>query len=268
MNHRTRQGIEEYEGEEYEARNAQTGVAANAAKERKIQRRQRKNAEKSAVRHGCDLAATIDRARTSNEELSRASTVDIAAIMHRVRASNDAPSGASTSMSFTEQPRAAAGPPRARLPAVIDEDAPHEEESATTSLADGFLRTLAFEDESRAPRAPDEASISSRATSAYTVEPTSHGQQRMHERRVLLAELKKAKKYGMKTPAHGDCWKIEYAGLVYITDRAEEKVITTYRISEDPHGNVEGHIDTSRGDDNVEVRPTVPDDVPDSWESL
>jgi len=45
-------------------------------------------------------------------------------------------------------------------------------------------------------------------------------------------------------------------------------VITTYRISEDPHGNVEGHIDTSRGDDNVEVRPTVPDDVPDSWESL
>mmetsp|Transcript_1650 Transcript_1650/g.4627 ORF Transcript_1650/g.4627 Transcript_1650/m.4627 type:complete len:317 (+) Transcript_1650:462-1412(+) len=258
MNHRTRQGIEEYEGEEYEARNAQTGVAANAAKERKIQRRQRKNAEKSAVRHGCDLAATIDRARTSNEELSRASTVDIAAIMHRVRASNDAPSGASTSMSFTEQPRAAAGPPRARLPAVIDEDAPHEEESATTSLADGFLRTLAFEDESRAPRAPDEASISSRATSAYTVEPTSHGQQRMHERRVLLAELKKAKKYGTKTPAHGDRWRIEYAGLVYITDRSQKTVITTYRLGKIEAG--QGRIDTSRDDDGVEVGPAGSDE--------
>ena len=56
----------------------------------------------------------------------------------------------------------------------------------------------------------------------------------MQQRAVALRDLQTAKKYGTITRAHdgarGDKrWKIEYGGLVYITDEQQKLVITTYQ---------------------------------------
>ena len=57
----------------------------------------------------------------------------------------------------------------------------------------------------------------------------------MQQRAVALRDLQTAKKYGTITRARdgarGDKrWKIEYGGLVYITDEQQKLVITTYQI--------------------------------------
>ena len=56
----------------------------------------------------------------------------------------------------------------------------------------------------------------------------------MQQRAVALRDLQTAKKYGTITRARdgarGDKrWKIEYGGLVYITDEQQKFVITTYQ---------------------------------------
>lgn len=139
------------------------------------------------------------------------------------------------------------------VPTVVDEDAPLADaplaESfadfpplpaviAPTNVADGFLRSLAYE--GGGPRGGDEASeasavtFASRATSAYTAIPTVHGQERMAERDVQLRELQAAKKHGTAIPAGDGCWKYEYDGVVYVTDATQKRVITTYRGTEAP----------------------------------
>ncbi len=47
-----------------------------------------------------------------------------------------------------------------------------------------------------------------------------------------LRELQKAKKHGTKTRQHIGRWKIEYQGVVYITDQRQKKVITTYKTNQ------------------------------------
>jgi hypothetical protein len=150
------------------------------------------------------------------------------------------------------------------LPASIDEEAPLEDrladvrvspktveaqdelDAAPAPLDDDLLREIAFDDGQRPRRQADEASevsgvtVSSRATfasramSAYTAVPTAHGATRMQQRAVALRDLQTAKKYGTITRARdgarGDKrWKIEYGGLVYITDEQQKLVITTYQ---------------------------------------
>ena len=109
------------------------------------------------------------------------------------------------------------------------------------------MREIAFDDGHR-PRQADEASevsgvtvssratFASRATSAYTAVPTAHGAARMQQRAVALRDLQAAKKYGTITRARDDPqdgtarWKIEFGGVVYITDWQQKSVITTYQI--------------------------------------
>ena len=57
----------------------------------------------------------------------------------------------------------------------------------------------------------------------------------MQQRAVALRDLQAAKKYGTITRAHdgvrGDKrWKIEFGGVVYITDEQQKFVITTYQL--------------------------------------
>ena len=66
--------------------------------------------------------------------------------------------------------------------------------------------------------------------------PTPHGRARMGERAVSVKELQTAKKYGTVTRARNGRdgavrWKIEHNGIVYITDRTQKLVITTYHQS-------------------------------------
>ena len=100
------------------------------------------------------------------------------------------------------------------------------------ALNDDVLRGIAGSGGARQPEA-DEASLASRATSAHTVIPTPHGRARMGERAVSVKELQTAKKYGTITRARNGRdgavrWKIEHNGIVYITDRTQKLVITTY----------------------------------------
>ena len=58
----------------------------------------------------------------------------------------------------------------------------------------------------------------------------------MQQRAVALRDLQTAKKYGTITRARDDPrdgtarWKIEFGGVVYITDELQKFVITTYQI--------------------------------------
>ena len=116
----------------------------------------------------------------------------------------------------------------------INDVAP-EEASDDAPLNDDVLRGIAASGGARQPEA-DEASLASRATSAHTVIPTPHGRARMGERAVSVKELQTAKKYGTVTRARNGRdgavrWKIEHNGIVYITDRTQKLVITTYHQS-------------------------------------
>ena len=118
--------------------------------------------------------------------------------------------------------------------ATIQEDAPLDEDASDDApLNDDVLRGIAASGGARQPEA-DEASLASRATSAHTVIPTPHGRARMAARAVSVKELQTAKKYGTITRARDDQrdgtarYKIEHNGIVYITDRAQKRVITTY----------------------------------------
>ena len=116
----------------------------------------------------------------------------------------------------------------------INDVAP-EEASDDAPLNDDVLRQIAASGGARQPEA-DEASLASRATSAHTVIPTPHGRARMGERAVSVKELQTAKKYGTVTRARNGRngavrWKIEHNGIVYITDRTQKLVITTYHQS-------------------------------------
>ena len=116
----------------------------------------------------------------------------------------------------------------------INDVAP-EEASDDAPLNDDVLRGIAASGGARQPEA-DEASLASRATSAHTVIPTPHGRARMGERAVSKKELQTAKKYGTVTRARNGRngavrWKIEHNGIVYITDRTQKLVITTYHES-------------------------------------
>ena len=106
------------------------------------------------------------------------------------------------------------------------------EDASDAPLNDDVLRQIAGSGGARQPEA-DEASLASRATSAHTVIPTPHGRARMGERAVSVKELQTAKKYGTVTRARNGRdgavrWKIEHNGIVYITDRTQKLVITTY----------------------------------------
>ena len=120
--------------------------------------------------------------------------------------------------------------------ATIQEDAPLDEDASDDApLNDDVLRGIAASGGARQPEA-DEASLASRATSAHTVIPTPHGRARMGERAVSVKELQTAKKYGTVTRARNGRdgavrWKIEHNGIVYITDRTQKLVITTYHQS-------------------------------------
>ena len=66
--------------------------------------------------------------------------------------------------------------------------------------------------------------------------PSSNGPG-CEEREVSLRDLQAAKKYGTIKTNHVRCrgktsrrWKIEYGGVVYITDEHQKRVITTYKI--------------------------------------
>jgi len=109
------------------------------------------------------------------------------------------------------------------------------EDASDAPLNDDVLRQIAGSGGARQPEA-DEASVASRATSAHTVIPTPHGRARMGERAVSVKELQTAKKYGTVTRARNGRdgavrWKIEHNGIVYITDRTQKLVITTYHQS-------------------------------------
>ena len=120
--------------------------------------------------------------------------------------------------------------------ATIQEDAPLDEDASDDApLNDDVLRGIAASGGARQPEA-DEASLASRATSAHTVIPTPHGRARMAARAVSVKELQTAKKYGTVTRARNGRdgavrWKIEHNGIVYITDRTQKLVITTYHQS-------------------------------------
>ena len=107
------------------------------------------------------------------------------------------------------------------------------EDASDAPLNDDVLRQIAGSGGARQPEA-DEASVASRATSAHTVIPTPHGRARMAARAVSTKELQTAKKYGTVTRARDDQrdgtarYKIEHNGIVYITDRTQKRVITTY----------------------------------------
>ena len=66
--------------------------------------------------------------------------------------------------------------------------------------------------------------------------PSRRRDSRMQQRAVALRDLQTAKKYGTITRAYdgprGDKrWKIEYGGIVYITDAQQKLVITTYQMN-------------------------------------
>lgn len=75
------------------------------------------------------------------------------------------------------------------------------------------------------------STLTSRATSSYTVIPTIHGNSRMCERKICLRELQAAKKHGKVTSGYNNALKYEYNGIVYITDSTQKQVITTYRLT-------------------------------------
>ena len=78
--------------------------------------------------------------------------------------------------------------------------------------------------------------LSSPLLNALTAVPTAHGATCMQQRAVALRDLQTAKKYGTITRARHDPrdgtarWKIEFGGVVYITDWQQKSVITTYQI--------------------------------------
>lgn len=109
-----------------------------------------------------------------------------------------------------------------KTPEVIREDEILED----AALDDSLLRSIAF---TGARPSHDEASVSSRATSTYTANPTGHGALRMEQRAVQLRDLQAAKKHGTKLPALYGRWKFVHNGVVYITDKTQKKVITTWR---------------------------------------
>ncbi|EJK54349.1 hypothetical protein THAOC_26030 [Thalassiosira oceanica] len=75
----------------------------------------------------------------------------------------------------------------------------------------------------------------SKATAEYTVLSSRHGRARREQRSISKHDLKTAIKYGLKLPGNPDPrsgekrWKFIYQGLVYVTDAACKKEITSYR---------------------------------------
>ena len=75
----------------------------------------------------------------------------------------------------------------------------------------------------------DTRSVTSKATSAYTIDPTHHGQQRMNQRNISKKELQEVRKYGQKEISQNGRYIYRYNGLVYVTNTTSTKVITCYR---------------------------------------
>ena len=99
-------------------------------------------------------------------------------------------------------------------------------------MEDTFLRNLLLAVDNHT--SADTGSVTSKATSAYTINPTNHGQQRMTQRNVSKKELQEARKYGRKENSKTSRYIYRYNGLVYITDSTSTKVITCYRDTSAP----------------------------------
>tara|TARA_Y100000389_G_scaffold69801_1_gene66495 strand:- start:10712 stop:11452 length:741 start_codon:yes stop_codon:yes gene_type:complete len=75
----------------------------------------------------------------------------------------------------------------------------------------------------------DTISLTSKATSAYTINPTTHGYRRMEESEIDKRDLQKAIKYGKKELGKNGRLIYKRNGLVYVTDETSKTVITCYR---------------------------------------
>ena len=95
-------------------------------------------------------------------------------------------------------------------------------------MEDSVLRDILLTNNNNSQNT-DMKSVISKATSAYTVNPTNHGQKRMIQRNITKKELQKARKYGKKEIGHNNRYIYRYNGLVYITDVNSTEVITCYK---------------------------------------
>lgn len=65
-------------------------------------------------------------------------------------------------------------------------------------------------------------------TSMITILSCEHGRMRRDERDITKRDLQKALKFGKKQKTWGNRWKIEYDGIIFITDRYCRREVTAY----------------------------------------
>ena len=65
-------------------------------------------------------------------------------------------------------------------------------------------------------------------TSLITILSSDHGRLRREQRDIKKRDLKKALKYGKYEKTWGTRWKVEYDGIVFITDNNRRKEVTCY----------------------------------------
>ena len=91
--------------------------------------------------------------------------------------------------------------------------------------------------------------LSEKQTSLITVLSSEHGQMRRQQRDISMRDLQKALKHGTRTRTWGDRWKIEYDGIVFITDATQRCEITSY-----PAPLAEAPLDLAQRQDHEKAR--------------
>jgi hypothetical protein len=65
-------------------------------------------------------------------------------------------------------------------------------------------------------------------TSLITILSSEHGRLRREQRDIDKRDLQKALKYGTRSRAWGNAWKVEYDGIIFIIDTECHREITSY----------------------------------------
>ena len=73
---------------------------------------------------------------------------------------------------------------------------------------------------------PSNTMVDSRETSLITLITSEHGKMRREQRDISKRDLQKALKHGSREPNYKARWKIEYDGIIFITDNSMRHEIT------------------------------------------
>ena len=113
-------------------------------------------------------------------------------------------------------------------------------------MEDTYLRELLVTHNNKHDLNMDTRSVTSKATSAYTINPTNHGEQRMTQRNISKKKIQEARKYGQKETSWNNRIIYRYNGLVYVTDSTSKNVITCYEDTNIPKISVKSYAQNYR----------------------